>query len=156
MSLTNSGINLRIEKKRQLKRNRQFDEYKKQRSYVLTQVEKAKRKYFSQLVNDKTNVSSIWKAINTLTHKTGATIHQPLISHLTALTTIFFHYPADYFSHSWETLILMDMSVLLPCLTSAGKGVDPPIHSTYSRAHMHHVVGNFESKADVRRPYFRR
>ena len=58
-----------MKKRHQLKRNRQFNEYKKQRNYVSTQVEKAKRKYFSQLKNDKTNVSSIWKAINTLTHK---------------------------------------------------------------------------------------
>ena len=58
-----------MKKKDQLKRNRQFDEYKKQRNHVSTQVEKAKRKYFSQLVNDKTKVSSIWKAINICTHK---------------------------------------------------------------------------------------
>ena len=32
-------------------------------------TKKAKRKYFSQLVNDKTKVSSIWKAINMLKHK---------------------------------------------------------------------------------------
>ena len=41
----------------------------KQRNYVMTQVEKAKIKYFSKLVNDKTNMSSIQKVINILTHK---------------------------------------------------------------------------------------
>ena len=30
---------------------------------------KANRKYFSQLVNDKTSVSSIWKALHIFTHK---------------------------------------------------------------------------------------
>ena len=58
-----------MKKRDQLKGNRQFYDYKKQRNYVLTQVEKARRKYFSQPVNDKINVSSIWKAIHISTHK---------------------------------------------------------------------------------------
>ena len=56
-------------KRDQLKGNRQFDEHKKRRNCVSTQVGKAKRKYFSQRLNDKTNVSSIWKAINIFPHK---------------------------------------------------------------------------------------
>ena len=69
VSVAYSGISSRNEKRDQLKRNRQFDEYKKQINCVSNQAEKAKRKYFSQLVTDKTNVSSIWKAINVRTHK---------------------------------------------------------------------------------------
>ena len=68
-----------MKKTDQLKRDRQFDDYEKQRNYVSTLVEKApppppppppkKKKYFSQLVNDKTKVSSIWNAIQICTHK---------------------------------------------------------------------------------------
>ena len=42
-----------ITKRDQLKRNKRFDEYKKQRNYELNLVEKAKNNYFSQLVKDK-------------------------------------------------------------------------------------------------------
>ena len=42
-----------ITKRDQLKRNKRFDEYKKQRNYVLNLAEKAKNNYFSQLVKDK-------------------------------------------------------------------------------------------------------
>ena len=59
--------------KRELKHNRRFDEYKKQRNYVLNLVQKAKNTYFSQLVKDKRETSSIWKAINSITRKNSKT-----------------------------------------------------------------------------------
>ena len=57
----------------QLKRSRRFDEYKKQRNYVLNVVEKGKNKYFSQLVKDNCDTFSIWKAINSTTRKNSKT-----------------------------------------------------------------------------------
>ena len=62
-----------ITKRDQLKRNKRFDEYKKQRNYVLNLVEKAKNNYFSQLVKDNCDTSSIWKAINSITRKNSKT-----------------------------------------------------------------------------------
>ena len=51
----------------QLKRDIRFDEYEKQRYFVLNLVEKAIKNYFSRLVQDICNTSSIWKAINSIT-----------------------------------------------------------------------------------------
>ena len=62
-----------MRKKDQLKHNRRFDEYKKQRNYVLNLVQKAKNTYFSQLVKDNRDTSSIWKAINSITRKDSKT-----------------------------------------------------------------------------------
>ena len=58
-----------ITKRDQLKRNKQFDEYKKQRNYVLNLVEKTKIYYFGQLVKDNCDTSPMWKAINSITCK---------------------------------------------------------------------------------------
>ena len=58
-----------MRKRDQLKHNRRFDEYKKQRNYVLNLVQKAKNTYFSQLVKDNRDTSSMWKAINSITQK---------------------------------------------------------------------------------------
>ena len=62
-----------ITKRDQLKRNKRFDEYKKQRNYVLNLVEKAENNYFSQLVKDNCETSSVWKAINSITRKNSKT-----------------------------------------------------------------------------------
>ena len=56
-----------MRKRDQLKHNRRFDEYQKQRNYVVNLVQKAKNTYFSQLVKDNRDTSSIWKAINSIT-----------------------------------------------------------------------------------------
>ena len=60
-------------KKDQLKHTRRFDDYKKQRNYVVNLVQKAKNAYFSQLVKDNRDTSSIWKAINSTTRKNSKT-----------------------------------------------------------------------------------
>ena len=62
-----------MRKRNQLKHNRRFDEYKKQRNYVVNLVQKAKNTYFSQLVKDNRDTSSIWKAINSITRKNSKT-----------------------------------------------------------------------------------
>ena len=62
-----------MRKRDQLKHNRRFDEYKKQRNYVFNLVQKAKNTYFSQLVKDNRDTSSIWKAINSITRKNSKT-----------------------------------------------------------------------------------
>ena len=62
-----------MRKRDQLKHNRRFDVYKKQRNYVLNLVEKAKNTYFSQLGKDNRDTSSIWKAINSITRKNSKT-----------------------------------------------------------------------------------
>ena len=62
-----------MKKRDQLKHNRRFDEYKKQRNYVVNLVQKAKNTYFSQLVKDNRDTSSIWKAINSITRKNSKT-----------------------------------------------------------------------------------
>ena len=63
----------KMRKRDQLKHNRLFDEYKKQGKYVLNLVQKAKNTYFSQLVKDNRDTSSIWKAIKSITRKTSKT-----------------------------------------------------------------------------------
>ena len=62
-----------MRKRDQLKHNRWFREYKKQRNYVVNLVQKAKNIYFSQLVKDNFDTSSIWKAINSITRKNSKT-----------------------------------------------------------------------------------
>ena len=62
-----------MRKRDQLKHNRRFDEYKKQRNYVVNLVQKAKNTYFSQLVKDNRDASSIWKAINSITRNNSKT-----------------------------------------------------------------------------------
>ena len=62
-----------MRKRDQLKHNRRFDAYKKQRNYVLNLVQKVKNTYFSQLVKDNRDTSSIWKAINSITRENSKT-----------------------------------------------------------------------------------
>ena len=97
MSLANPRIHSWNVKKDQLKRNRQFEEYKKQRNYEFNLVEKALNNYFSQLVENNSDMSSIWKAINNIMRKTprNAT-YQQVISPLKALITISSLCPLDY------------------------------------------------------------
>ena len=67
-----------MRKRDQLKLNRRFDEYKKQRNYVVNLVQKAKITCFSQLVKDNRDTSSIWKAINSITRKNSKTCDNQL------------------------------------------------------------------------------
>ena len=123
--MANSELIREMKKRDQLKYNRQFDEYKKQRNYVLTQVEKEKKEYFSQLVKDKSNVSSIWKAIHVLTHKNRSYDPSAVNVPPDSLNDHFLSLTSRLLQSVMETLILMDMSVLLPCLTSAGERRGP-------------------------------
>ena len=55
-----------------LKKEKQFDNYKKQRNKVLSLVRKAKKKYFEVLTsNPNSKIYSIWKAINEFTKKSA-------------------------------------------------------------------------------------
>ena len=125
----------------QLKRSRRFDEYKKQRNYVLTLVEKAKNNYFSQLVKDKCDTSSIWTAINSITRKNSKTcdisannippLPPPLRSE-TALTTISSLCSPNCFNPLKESSGYYSyIYILLPFLTSAGKSEDALMHFIY-------------------------
>jgi hypothetical protein len=53
----------------QLKESNLLDEYKAQRNFVSSQVEKTKKDYFNKLVTDKKDTAAIWRAINTITRK---------------------------------------------------------------------------------------
>ena len=60
---------LKCQKRDQLKRSRRSHEYKKKRNYVLNLAEKAEKIYFSQSVHDNRDMSSIWKATDSITGK---------------------------------------------------------------------------------------
>ena len=52
-----------------LKKNKQFDEYKRERNKVTKLVIKAKKAYFEKLVSNENNISQVWKALNVLSNK---------------------------------------------------------------------------------------
>ena len=56
-----------MEDRDRLKKNRLFDEYRKKRNVVKYLIRKSKRLFFEKLIEDKSNASSIWKAIRQLT-----------------------------------------------------------------------------------------
>jgi succinate dehydrogenase flavin-adding protein (antitoxin of CptAB toxin-antitoxin module) len=60
-----------MKKRDQLKKNKKFEEYKKQRNKVSTLVKIAKRNYFEQLLNQPqtNNTAQTWKAMNEFTNK---------------------------------------------------------------------------------------
>ena len=122
-----------MRKRDQLKHNRRFDDYKKQRNYVLNLVQKAKNTYISKLVKDNRDTSSIWKAINSITWKKTprpATCQQ-VISPLTALTTISSLCPPNCFIPWKKAQAMAVIYILPPWLTSAGKSEDPLVHFIY-------------------------
>ena len=49
------------------RKQKKFVEYKQQRNRVNYLVSEAKKKYFNDLVGNKADISSMWRAINTLT-----------------------------------------------------------------------------------------
>jgi hypothetical protein len=53
----------------QLKKDKKFDEYKKQRNVVSAKVKAAKEAYITKIVGDNYDTAHIWRAINTITHK---------------------------------------------------------------------------------------
>ena len=50
-----------------LKREKKFDDYKRQRNLVKYLVRAAKKSYFKQFIADKRDTASIWKALNMIT-----------------------------------------------------------------------------------------
>ena len=51
------------------KQEKKFEDYKKQRNKVTNQVRAAKRAYFEKLINHNKDTSSLWHAMNEITHK---------------------------------------------------------------------------------------
>ena len=71
----------------QLKKHKQFSEYKKVRNKVKNMVRDAKRAYFNKLAQNTNDVSKIWRALNALTRGQTGKAHSPTIpTHLTADT----------------------------------------------------------------------
>ena len=53
-----------------LKADKEFLQYKKQRNYVKKLVQKAKKSFIQKIIKDKSDISSIWRAINVLSNRT--------------------------------------------------------------------------------------
>ncbi|WP_293703422.1 hypothetical protein, partial [Thiolapillus sp.] len=54
-----------------LKKEKKFDDFKKQRNRVKSLVRSAKKAYFDKLVETDKSTSTIWKAINEITNKSN-------------------------------------------------------------------------------------
>ena len=54
-----------------LKKENEFDYFKKQRNRVKSLVRSAKKAYFDKLVETDKSISTIWKAINEITNKSN-------------------------------------------------------------------------------------
>ena len=52
-----------------LKRDKKFEDYKKQRNKVTSSVRAAKKAYFAKLINDSKDTASLWRAMTEITHK---------------------------------------------------------------------------------------
>ena len=52
-----------------LKRDKKFEDYKKQRNKVTSLVRAAKKAYFAKLINDNKDTASLWRAMAEITHK---------------------------------------------------------------------------------------
>ena len=52
-----------------LKKDKKFDEYKKQRNLVSSMVKSAKQEYIVKMVGDNYDTAHIWRAVNEITHK---------------------------------------------------------------------------------------
>ena len=52
-----------------LKKHKQFDEYKKKRNTISTMVKEAKKSYFSNIIENDCEISTIWRAMNDITGK---------------------------------------------------------------------------------------
>ena len=65
-----SNIKAAISIRDKLKKNREYTAFKQQRKHVKFLIRQAKKKYFNSVVKSNTNnVSSIWRAINSLNNK---------------------------------------------------------------------------------------
>ena len=52
-----------------LKKEKKFEDYKRQRNKVTNHVRAAKKAYFQKLVNHNKDTSSLWRAMIEITHK---------------------------------------------------------------------------------------
>ena len=52
-----------------LKKEKKFEDYKRQRNKVTNLVRAAKKAYFEKLINHNKDTSSLWRAKNEITHK---------------------------------------------------------------------------------------
>ena len=52
-----------------LKRDKKFEDYKKQRNIVTSLVRAAKKAYFAKMINDNKDTASLWRAMTEITHK---------------------------------------------------------------------------------------
>ena len=52
-----------------LKQEKKVEDYKKQRNKVANLVRAVKRAYFEKLINHNKDTSSLWRAMNEITHK---------------------------------------------------------------------------------------
>ena len=85
----NSGTKQAMLLRDKCRKQKKFVEYKQQRNRVNYLVREAKKKYFTDLAGNTADISSMWRAINTLTkgHSLQTIIfHQN--SHQTSLTPI--------------------------------------------------------------------
>ena len=87
-----------------IKKEKMFTEYKTARNIVKNLVRNAKKLYFSKLVENNKNISSVWRALNTFT--IGTNSRQKEIPH---------HFTADafndYFLSTAETLVKSQDSI---------------------------------------------
>ena len=52
-----------------LKKEKKFEDYKRQRNKATNLVCAAKKAYFEKLINHNKDTSSLWRAMNEITHK---------------------------------------------------------------------------------------
>ena len=65
-----------------LRKQKKSAEYKQQCNLVDYLVREAQEKYFQDLAGNKVDISSLWRAINTLTKALKATVLLTIIFHL--------------------------------------------------------------------------
>ena len=75
-----------------LKKEKRFEEFKKQRNKVKSLVRSAKKSYFDKLIELDKRTSTIWKVINEITNKSHTkTIIAPLQSFPLTYSTLTFN-----------------------------------------------------------------
>lgn len=65
----NQDIMKAMKERDKLKKEKQFDAYKKQRNRVLQLVRNAKKAHFSKMIQNDCDTTQLWRAMNEITHK---------------------------------------------------------------------------------------
>lgn len=60
----NNDIKQAMKKRNALKKEKKFEEYKKQRNHIKVLIRQAKKQYFNTLVSDQKDIPALWRAIN--------------------------------------------------------------------------------------------